>query len=94
MGRDTYRLRLHCPDIAAQIVPGQFFMVRAPGDDDPLLGRPFALYDIYEDQGRPTGIDFGYLVIGKLTSAMSRWRPGDAAAVWGPLGNGFPVPGP
>ena len=92
LARDTYRLRLHCPELARQIVPGQFFMVRAPGDNDPLLGRPFALYDVYEEQGQTAGVDFGYLVIGKLTSLMSRWKPGDLAEIWGPLGNGFPAP--
>ena len=44
MARDTYRLRLECPELARQIVPGQFFMVREQGGSDPLLGRPFALY--------------------------------------------------
>ncbi|MEX0700601.1 MAG: dihydroorotate dehydrogenase electron transfer subunit [Planctomycetales bacterium] len=92
MARDTFRLRLRCPEIARQIVPGQFFMVRAPRRDDPLLGRPFALYDIYEEDGEPAGVDFGYLVVGKLTSLMASWGPGDEAEVWGPLGNGFPPP--
>ena len=31
MARDTYRLRLECPELARQIVPGQFFMVRERG---------------------------------------------------------------
>jgi len=92
LARDTYRLRLHCPALAQQIVPGQFFMVRAAGTDDPLLGRPFALYDVYCEDGRPVGVDFGYVVIGKLTSIMSGWTAGDPVEVWGPLGNGFPVP--
>ena len=38
MARDTYRLRLECPELARQIVPGQFFMVREQGGSDPLLG--------------------------------------------------------
>lgn len=93
MARDTYRMRLECPEIARQIVPGQFFMVRSPGTTDPLLGRPFALYDIYEDSaGQAAGVDFGYVVVGKMTSLMRTWSAGDAAEVWGPLGNGFPVP--
>ncbi len=93
MARDTYRIRLHCPEIAKQILPGQFFMVRAPGTTDPLLGRPFALFDVYEDaDGAPAGIDFGYVVIGKLTGLMSQWQAGDPVIVWGPLGNGFPIP--
>src|SRR5438093_466262 len=47
LARDTYRLRLPCPAIAARILPGQFLMFRLPGTNDPLLGRPLALYDTY-----------------------------------------------
>lgn len=93
MARDTYRIRLRCPEIARQIVPGQFFMIRVPGETDPLLGRPFALYDVYDENGEPTFVDFGYVVVGKLTRLMSRWRPGTDVEIWGPLGNGFPTPG-
>lgn len=94
MARDTYRLRLHCPQIAKVIRPGQFFMVREPEVNDPLLGRPFALYDTYLDEmGSPVGLDFGYVVVGKLTARMTHWQPGDQVEVWGPLGNGFPHPG-
>jgi dihydroorotate dehydrogenase electron transfer subunit len=90
LARDTWRLRLACPEIARQILPGQFFMVRAPGRDDPLLGRPFALFDTYDGADGPGGVDFGYLVVGKLTSLMPGWRTGDPVELWGPLGNGFP----
>jgi len=93
MARDTYCMRLQCPEIARQILPGQFFMIRDFNSNDPLLGRPFALFDIYYDEsGEPAGIDFGYLVVGKLTSLMPDWQPGDQVEIWGPLGNGFPPP--
>lgn len=93
MARNTWRMRLACPEIARQILPGQFFMIRVPGRNDPLLGRPFALYDIYEDaEGRPAGIDFGYVVIGKMTRLLAGRRAGDEVELWGPLGNGFPPP--
>lgn len=93
LARDTYRLRLSCPQIAQQIRPGQFFMIHSPGRSDPLLGRPFALFDVYEDpNGQPAGVDLGYLVVGKMTSLMSGWHSGDEVDIWGPLGNGFPVP--
>ncbi len=93
MARNTYRLRLHCPAVAASIHPGQFFMVRDPAVRDPLLGRPFALYDtVCDDDGTPTGIDFGYVVVGKLTSRMVDWQAGHEVEIWGPLGNGFPIP--
>ncbi len=92
MAKDTYRMRLYCPEIAARIVPGQFFMIRAAGRNDPLLGRPFALYDVYEENGQIAGLDFGYLAVGKLTNLMTLWKPGDPVEIWGPLGNGFPLP--
>lgn len=93
LAKGTYRLRLACPDIARQAIPGRFFMIREPGRIDPLLGRPFALYDTYLDsQGAPAGIDVVYLVVGKMTNLMSTWRVGDQAELWGPLGNGFPLP--
>ena len=36
LARGTFRLRLACPEIARQAIPGQFFMVREPGRSDPL----------------------------------------------------------
>jgi dihydroorotate dehydrogenase electron transfer subunit len=93
LARDTYALALETPQIAAAIVPGQFFMVRAVGTVEPLLGRPFALYDTVIADGRPIGVEFGYTVVGKLTGLMPSWRPGDLVDIWGPLGNGFPAPG-
>lgn len=90
LARDTYRVRLAEPEIARQIVPGQFVMLRLPDHTDPLLGRAFALYDTYmDDAGRPVGIDIVYLVIGKVTGLMAGLRPGDGVILWGPLGNGF-----
>ena len=87
----TFRLVLECPPIAARIEPGQFVMLRLPGRDDPLLGRPFALFD-GEEEGAAFSI--GYVVIGKMTRLMAELRAGDAVEVWGPLGNGFPPPLP
>jgi dihydroorotate dehydrogenase electron transfer subunit len=93
MARNTWRMRLHCPDVARQILPGQFFMVRSPDRSDPLLGRPFALYDIYcDEEGLPQGIDFGYVVVGKMTTLLASLIPGNVVEIWGPLGNGFPLP--
>lgn len=88
--RDTYRLRFECPKIAAAIKPGQFLMLRLPDDNDPLLGRPFALYDtVLDSAGAPVGVDVVYLVVGKMTAQLAACRPGEVITVWGPLGNGF-----
>jgi dihydroorotate dehydrogenase electron transfer subunit len=68
-------------------------MVRLPGRTDPLLGRPLAIYDVFNDAaGSPRYIDFGYVVHGRFTSALAGRPPGEEVIVWGPLGNGFDVP--
>jgi dihydroorotate dehydrogenase electron transfer subunit len=86
----TFRIRLDCPEVAAEIRPGQFVMLRLPGTSDPLLGRPFALYDTVLDGNTPTGIDVVYLVVGKMTGLLAEVKSGEPIEVWGPLGNGFP----
>ncbi len=89
----TYRVRFECPAIAESILPGQFLMLRLAGCDDPLLGRAFALYDTVDDaSGRATMVDVVYLVMGKMTSRLARFRPRQQLDVWGPLGNGFELP--
>jgi dihydroorotate dehydrogenase electron transfer subunit len=90
LARDTYRVRFRCPDIARRITPGQFVMLRLADYDDPLIGRPLALYDtVLSDTGEPIGIDVVYLVMGKMTSRLAKFAPGQQLEVWGPLGNGF-----
>lgn len=90
LARDTWAVRIHQPQLAQQILPGQFFMLRPSVGSDPLLGRPFALYDIYRDSsGQPAGVEFGFVVVGKLTALMADWHPGESVEIWGPLGNGF-----
>ncbi len=90
LARDTYRVRFHCPEMARRILPGQFLMMRLADCDDPLLGRPLALYDtVLDDAGRAIGIDVVYLVMGKMTSCLAHFQRGQQLEVWGPLGNGF-----
>ena len=91
LARDTYRVRFACPEIARRIVPGQFLMLRLAGCNDPLLGRPLALYDVVPDaSGKPHFLDVVYLVVGKMTRLLAEFLAGSQLEVWGPLGNGFP----
>src|SRR5262249_20711480 len=62
-------------------IPGQFFMLAAPGR---LLPRPFSLCTA------PKG-ELGFLVdpVGPGTQALAELESGDRIAVFGPLGNGF-----
>jgi dihydroorotate dehydrogenase electron transfer subunit len=93
LAKDTWAVKVHVPELAKSITPGQFFMIRPVTGSDPLLGRPFALFDIYCDaEGKPAGVEFGFVKVGKLTSLMSQWTDGDEISIWGPLGNGFPIP--
>jgi dihydroorotate dehydrogenase electron transfer subunit len=93
IARDTYRIRLADPALARDIRPGQFVMIRPGPGTDPLLGRPFALYDVARDEsGAPAAVDVVYQVVGRGTAALADARPGDRLAAWGPLGNGFGPP--
>jgi dihydroorotate dehydrogenase electron transfer subunit len=91
LARNTYRIRLQQPALAQAIRPGQFLMLRLPDTTDPLLGRPFALYDtVLDHHGQAVAVDIVYLVVGKLTRLLAALQPEDDVEVWGPLGNGFP----
>jgi dihydroorotate dehydrogenase electron transfer subunit len=90
IARDTYRVRLACPEIAKRVVPGQFLMLKMAGLNDPLLGRPLALYDtVVSPSGESIGVDVVYLVLGKFTRLLAESTPDTKLEVWGPLGNGF-----
>jgi dihydroorotate dehydrogenase electron transfer subunit len=90
LARDTMRLRFMAPEMAEKVLPGQFFMVRNPATNDPLIGRAFALYDVAADGSG--WVDVVYLVKGKLTTSLAKLSPGAPLGVWGPLGNGFAPP--
>src|SRR4249920_3319171 len=62
-------------------VPGQFFMLEAPGR---LLPRPMSLCQA------PAGeLSFLLEAIGPGTRALAAVEPGDELHVFGPLGNGY-----
>ena len=91
LARGTYRIRFSCEEIARRVVPGQFIMMRIAGTNDPLLGRPLAMYSVVRgDDATPQGLDVVYLTVGKMTRCLATLHPGSLLEVWGPLGNGFP----
>lgn len=91
IARNTYRVRFACPEIAKRVVPGQFVMLRLADCNDPLLGRPLAVYNVVPDAiGRPHFLDIVYLTVGKMTRLLPEFSAGSRLEVWGPLGNGFP----
>lgn len=92
VGRDTWRVRFACPEIARHITAGQFVMLRIANRDNPLLGRPLAVYNvIFDAKNQPWALDVVYLVVGKMTKPLAEMQIGTKLDVWGPLGNGFPM---
>lgn len=78
------------------IAPGQFVMLRVTDSLDPLLRRPFGIYNVINAAGkaslRGTGIELLYKVVGRGTRILSLKKPGECVDVLGPLGNGWPLP--
>lgn len=86
----TYRVRVEAPEIAQQVVPGQFVMMRVAGTSDPLIGRALAVYDVLlDEEGVPRWIDVIFVAKGKFTTALAAAGDGATVTVWGPLGNSF-----
>jgi dihydroorotate dehydrogenase electron transfer subunit len=86
---DFWTIKLHCPQIAGRIVPGQFVMLQVGDSTDPILRRPLTVSRIYRHEG---AILILYRSVGKGTEIMTQWKQGDACQVLGPLGNGFTIP--
>jgi dihydroorotate dehydrogenase electron transfer subunit len=88
---DDYNvLALAAPGIAAAAVAGQFVMVKTAAGHDPLLRRPFSVFEILRDAGgTPTGISLLNKRIGVSTRLLYAARPGDRVACLGPLGRPF-----
>lgn len=67
--------------------PGQFFMFKSESfRNDPLLSRPFGIYD-QDDEG----LSFLCQTVGKATDLIGKLQVGENAKVLGPLGNGFEI---
>ncbi len=80
------------PDLARLAQPGQFVMVKTSSGDDPLLRRPFSIFEILRDAaGRPTGLSILNKKVGVGTGLLYSSKPGDHLSILGPLGQPWPV---
>jgi len=78
------------PEIAGLARPGQFVMVKPSRGSDPLLRRPFSIFQILrEESGQPTGISILNKRIGVGTRLIYDAEPGARIACLGPLGRPF-----
>ncbi|HEY5975162.1 MAG TPA: dihydroorotate dehydrogenase electron transfer subunit, partial [Geobacteraceae bacterium] len=94
-----YRMRMTAPPAILGATPGQFVMVKVNEAIDPLLRRPFGIYDLgsyatpYTDCGSQTYLEILYKVVGKGTAMLADLHQGDHLDILAPLGRGFD-PGP
>src|SRR5690349_10124995 len=90
LSADYNVLALAAPAIAAAATPGQFVMVKAASGHDPLLRRPFSVFELLRDpSGAPTGVSLLNKRIGVSTTLIFDANPGDTIACFGPLGRSF-----
>ena len=89
-------IALAAPDIAAAAAPGQFVMVKPQAGLDPLLRRPFSIFEVVRDAaGRIAGLSLLNKRVGVGTSLLYEAVAGDRVQVLGPLGQPFvPVGAP
>ena len=89
LSSDYNVLGLAAPEIATRALPGQFVMVKAGDRLDPLLRRPFSIFEVLEERGTIVGLSLLSKRIGPSTTLIYDARPGDRIQCLGPLGRPF-----
>jgi dihydroorotate dehydrogenase electron transfer subunit len=90
-----FRMRLTAPREMLSSKPGQFVMVKVRDAIDPLLRRPFGIFDLgnappeFSGGGEQPYLEILYRVVGKGTAMLAVLHHGDHLDILGPLGKGF-----
>ena len=83
VGPRLHVIVLEAPEIARNIMPGQFVHMKVPGRDAHVLRRPFSVYARSVEAGT---IEILYQEVGSLTSYMPLLSQGFVDVI-GPIGN-------
>ena len=96
LSRDYSVLSLAAPEVGRRTRPGQFVMVKPAGVTDPLLRRPFSVFEVLRSAaGDVTGVSILNKRAGRSTKKLYELEPGDVVSCLGPLGVPFtPVAAP
>ena len=96
LSRDYSVLSLAAPEVGRRTQPGQFVMVKPAGVTDPLLRRPFSVFEVLRNgNGDITGVSILNKRAGRSTNKLYELEPGDVVSCLGPLGVPFtPVAAP
>ncbi len=84
----TYLLEIDVPKIASSVRAGQFLHIRINESLDPLLRRPFSIFDLRK-KGSAAYVTILYKLAGRGTKILSEMRCGTELDVLGALGKGF-----
>jgi dihydroorotate dehydrogenase electron transfer subunit len=88
-------LAVAAPAIASRVEPGQFVMVKTGDGCEPLLRRPFSVFEILRDaQGGALGFTLLVKRVGPGTTRLCRAAPHHAFSCLGPLGRPFTLVDP
>jgi len=89
-------IALEAPALAALAAPGQFVMLKTAPGLDPLLRRPFSIFELLrDDEGALRGLSVLNKRVGVGTRLLYDAQPGDQISCLGPLGRPFvPVEAP
>jgi len=90
LSADYNVITLAAPEIADATRPGQFVMVKSSHGHDPLLRRPFSVFEIIRSsRGEVEGISLLSKRIGVTTRLLFDAVEGDTISCLGPLGRPF-----
>jgi dihydroorotate dehydrogenase electron transfer subunit len=89
LSSDYNVIALAAPEIAERALPGQFVMVKGGDRLEPLLRRPFSVFQVLREKGRATGLSLLSKKIGLSTRLLFDAKPGDRIQCLGPLGRPF-----
>src|SRR5262245_39055127 len=90
----SWIVKVHAPEVAPAIRPGQFVNLKTTDSLFPLLRRAMSVHRVIRHGGTATGFAVLYDVIGPGTRALSLMRPQMKLDFVGPLGNAITIPKP
>jgi len=94
LSSDYNVIALAAPEIAEATQPGQFVMVKSGRSGDPLLRRPFSVFEVLRSNDRVAGLTLLSKRIGVTTKILYDAVEGDTIACLGPLGRPFDLVDP